>query len=320
MNLELRPLNQLGIISRKQEYVALHITGLFGDIIHASTRFKYILNKYPEHPWIIFHSYPVPHCALSRIQIAYRSLLKYLFEDGRIEYYFYSTHGRPGSHGYQIPEIMNALKYTRAYPDRYFDCVITNPKTPNMDVPYLGIEIPKDKDPKKAVILRRSTWHKHFPQRNRPMSEWFQIEKKLLEHGYTVYLVGVDDDYSNPNNLIDYRRKFNVRDVLDFTKDASICITPATFLYVWTQFICPTAVLSDRRDVNNLNTNWKLNNNMYVFDTSLNNYMKLLIDFIKSSSEEKKFVNLNINQERTIKAHRIIIENHKKKILERAAY
>ena len=319
MNFELYSINQLGVIDQKDEYVSLHLTGLFGDIIHASTRFEYILNQYPNYKWIIFHSYPVQHRALGRIKIAYRNLLKPLVDNNILKYYFYSTFGRPGQHGYQIPEIISAVKFSKAYPDRYFDCVITNTKVPNMNSPYLGITIPEQKDSTKAVILRKSTWHGHFPERNRPMLEWYKIEKKLLECGYTVYLLGVDDDYSNPNKLIDFRRKFGIRETLEFTKDASICITPATFLYVWTQFVCPTAVLSDSRDVNNLNTNWKLNNNMCVFDTSLENYMDVLFQFIEDTSEGKRRINF-YNNSRIIKAESVIISNYKKRIIERAAY
>lgn len=320
MNGEIYPLNQLGIINRKEEYIGIRLTGLFGDTIHASTRFKYILNQYPDHPWIIFHSYPVRNKCFERIKIVYDNMLKHWIDNGRIKYYFYDFAGRPGAHALTIPSIMNALKFSRTYPNQYYDCAVTNARVPGMNKPNLGIDIPKRKDPYKAVILRYSGWHRHFMGRNRPYSEWYKIEQKLLDSGYEVHLVGVDDRHPNRNNLIDHRKKLNVRELLEFSKDASICICPATFLYVWMQFVCPTAVLSDKGDVHNLNTNWKLNENMKVFNVHTNNYMKMLFNFIDSVVQKREELLRREKQLEEQKINKVIIKNGKRTLLRTVAY
>ena len=276
-----RPIRDIGIVDRTREYVCLRLTGLFGDTIHASTRFNYILDKYPDHPWIILHSYPVPNIAKQRIKLVYEHLMSYWVENGRIHQYFYDVTGRPGDKAAQIPQIMNAIRYCRCLKGRAFDCAVDFPRVDNMVVPNLGITIPEKKDPLKAVIIRYSAWHNHFMGRNRPYAEWFRIERELIKYGYGVTILGIDDPHPNKNNLVDLRGKLNVREVLDYTKDASICITPATFLYVWSQFVCPTFVLSDRGDVANLNANWKLNPNMEVFNVHQKNYMANLFTRIK---------------------------------------
>ena len=130
------------------------------------------------------------------------------------------------------------------------------------------------------MIFRYSGYHKHCPKRNRPYEEWKQIEENLLSKGYIVYLLGKDDTMPLTEGVIDLRNTMNVLEVLDFSKDASICISTTTFIYVWQQFVCPTYVFADPCDVNTLNKIWKLNENLRVLDAG-QNYMPYLKSCIR---------------------------------------
>lgn len=278
-----RPLKDIGVVNRFKDYVLIHLSGLIGDTIHASTRFNEILEKYPHLPWIVIHSYPVPNRCEDRVKQIASELLSHFFQNGRIAYYFYSSDGVGGSPLIKIRSVVDAIRFCRIPPERIFECLFSQPKTPRMTKPYLNISIDKPKDLRKAVIFRYSSWHNHFLERNRPFFEWNQIEQKLLDTGYQVTLLGLEDPMPITSGVTDFRRKLNLHEILEYTSDAGLCITVATFLYVWTQFICRTLVLSDRRDCSNLNTKWKLNENLRVIDVNSPNYLQSVLTYIEKN-------------------------------------
>ncbi len=254
-------------------YIVVRFNGLFGDTLHATCKFKHFKKLYPNNKWIILHEYGererVKQCM---------PFFQHLYESGLLKYYFFNQYFHSGR---IRREIRQTLNYSIKIPNyKICDGYVFQTKPKEMAPPDINIEIPKDKDPKKAVILRRSAWHGHFPERNRPIHEWMKIEKKLLDCGYTVYLLGYDDPLDNPNNLIDLRKQMSVYDVLKFVKDASICITTTTFLYVWTQFICPTFVLSAHGDIPNLKMHWKLTNYMTIMNVQRKDYLNSLFNYI----------------------------------------
>ena len=253
-------------------YIVLRFNGLYGDMLHGSCKFQYILERHPSTPWIIVHSY----ADLNRVKTG-ADLLSYWYDVGKLKYYI---HDNTPASGRISPRVIRRLRDIGIPNSRIFDCYVFQPRPRIITHPNLGISIPSEKDPKKAVIFRYSGWHTHFPKRNRPIEEWVKIERALLDKGYDVHLLGYDDVMPNPNNLNDLRRKMTVRDVLNFTKDASICITTTTFLYVWTQFVCPTAVLSEKADIKGLKAHWKLHPNMRVFNIE-GNYLPKLEHFIE---------------------------------------
>ncbi len=280
MRYKIKPLSSIYDIDLLGKYVCIRLTGLLGDTIHASTKFNYILDKYPDHRWIIIHSYPIQGNIEPKIRVVVDNLLSYWFDNGRIAHYFYDSSGRGGDIACQIPEIMKAKKHlSEDIP--FIDGAVNTKRYDNMTMPLLGI-LPKPQNSKKAIILRRSAWHSHFPKRNRSYMEWCRIEQELIRNRFEVSIIGIEDNFPNKNRCIDLRNQLSVRQVLEYTKDAAICITPATFLYVWTQFICPTLVLSDPNDVNNLNTNWKLSKNMKVYSCNNLKYMDTLFEDISS--------------------------------------
>ena len=275
-----RPIKEIGVVDKFKDHICIRLSGLIGDTIHAATRFQYINKQCPDLPWVVIHSYPQPKFQ-ERITAMASELLKPHFESGKIVHYFCSGSGKGGAPYINIPEVVDAVRFCRIPPDHVFDCLYKANKRPDMTWPDLGIDRAVQKDPKKAVIFRYSGWHNHFPQRNRPHSEWKQIEEYLLENGYDVYLVGLDDPMVVSSKVQDLRRTFKLRGLLEFSKDASICISVATFFYQWMQHICPTAVLSDDKDCASLNGPWKLNNNLNVIgvgngETYLNNVFKFI--------------------------------------------
>lgn len=254
------------------EYVVVRVNGLYGDLLHATCKFQYIHNKYPNANWIMIHSYGIAE----RVETCV-DLLKSWIDSDKLKYYFYDHYTKSSP---LQPYVRNKLNGVGITNDRIFDCFVFQGKPPLITAPFLGIDIPQQKDKNKAVIFRYSGWHGHFPARNRPIEEWTRIEQHLLKKGYTVHLLGKDDPLPNPNRVIDHRGQFTIREGLDFAKDASICITTTTFFYVWMQFVCPTMVLSEGGDVPNLNRYWKLHPNMQVVNINSPTYLNQVINFI----------------------------------------
>lgn len=282
-----RTFDELSLVDRTKQYSLIRLSGLFGDTIHASTRFDGILERNPNLKWIVIHSYPIKpmQSSLSRIKIAATNLMKYWFDTDRIAYYFADNSGGGGQPARSIAQVMNAVKFCKCQ-DTLYDCLFHNDRL-KITRPNLGIPIPEQKNPKKAVILRRSGWHPHFMKRNRPYSEWSVIERELLDRGFDVYLLGTQEDSMQVTpKVIDYRGKLSVREILEFSADASICICVATFLDIWTQFICPTLVISDPGDVNSLRTIWRLNPLMEVYSASDPNYLNLIREQINKVSND----------------------------------
>lgn len=241
-------------------YIVLRFRGLFGDILHGMSRIHNIIEKYPDNPKIIIHEYPDKKRALDA---------RCLFESiPNVKYYVQTKHLSAGfGMGSQllIPLEKIGISKTQVFDLDVFKGLKADPK-----LPYIGINIPEQLDEKKAVIFRYSGYHGHCKKRNRPFSEWTQIEKKLLNADYTVYLLGKDDTMPVTKGVIDLRNKFTILELLDFTKDASMCICVTTFLYVWQQFICPTYTLSDPVDVIPLNKIWKLDDRLTVLNVDTN--------------------------------------------------
>ena len=254
--------------------IVIRISGLYGDLLHASTRFQGILQRYPNANWIIIHSYAIKE----RVETCLE-LFKTWEIAGRLKYYLYDHYTRSSGMQSAIRSKLNSIGISD---DKIFDCFVFQRKPSIITPPNIGINIPPEKNPNKAIIFRYSGWHRHFPKRNRPIEEWNQIEQYLLKSGYIVHLLGYDDILPVNNNITDWRKKFTIRECLDFSKDASICITTTTFLYVWMQFICPTMVLCDAGDVQGLNRYWKLNSNMRIANVNMPSYLNQTFTFIDS--------------------------------------
>jgi hypothetical protein len=278
--MDLLELNSLDSIKR-DDYVILRFRGLFGDILHGMSRIQPVLNKYPKDPWIILHEYPYTDKMLEAM-----NLFKYWIDNERIKYYFHI----PQQKGFKISaDLVERLRQLGIQEKKIFDFDIFqyyNTPLGKVTLPNIGIEIPET-TPKKAVIHRYSGYHRHFLKRNRPINEWTTIEQCLLKNGYTVYLLGIDDTMENPNDLIDLRGKLNVKEVLEFTADAELCVCVTTFLYLWQQFICPTMILSETGDLKDLNERWKLSDKLEIVDVLKPTYLNTIVNFIGKNSGNK---------------------------------
>ena len=271
--MQIRELNEIKDLKLDSNYVVLRFNGLFGDVLHGMCRLYYILQKYPGLPWIILQDYPDKE----RVKDA-SELFKIWIDNKQIKYYFYNANGQAGR---IRPETIKILRDAGIDDRKILDCYVFQRKCKHFGLPAVGVNIPNIKEKNKAVIFRYSGYHGHYFNRNRPLEEWIKIEKCLMDFGYNVYLLGKDDNMPNPNNLIDLRNKFTVREVLEFSSNAQICISVTTFLYVWTQFICPTLILSERGDIPALNSYWKLTDNLEICDIDNPNYFQQIFEFIE---------------------------------------
>lgn len=279
--MELLPIDEIHNIP-KDDYIAIRFVGLYGDTLHAACKFNYILQLYPNNPWIFVHNYG----SFERVQGCV-DLLSYWEHCGRLKYYFHDPDGRPGR---IRPTLLNRLRSIGIRNEKIFDGLVFQRKPNLITQPAIGVEIPDKKDNNKVIIFRKSGWHGHFPRRNRPYSEWKLIEEKLLSLGYNVFLLGLDDDLPLTNGVIDLRGKFTVKQLLDFSKDSSFCITTTTFLYVWTQFVCPTLVLTESGDMNGLNVFWKLTNNMKLINVDDSKFIHKILTYIDIFHQKKEIV------------------------------
>lgn len=261
------------------DYIVVRINGLFGDTLHAACKFNYFKKLYPRNNWIIIHEYG----QFDRVEQCL-PFFRHLYESGLLKYYFFNKYFGSSRITRELRQLLNSLKIPNY---KICDGYVFQTKPKILTYPDINVQIPEKKDPKKAIIFRRSAWHGHFPERNRPYSEWYKIEKKLLECGYTVYLLGYDDDMNVTDGVVDLRKKMKVHEILEFAKDASICITTTTFLYVWTQFICPTFILSAPGDIPNLRMHWKLTNYMTPLNIARSDYLKSLFNYINIINNKK---------------------------------
>lgn len=273
--MELLTFDRLDLV-QPGDYVVIRFNGLFGDILHGMCRIQPILNSYPNHKWIIVHDY----LSFDRVKVA-MDLLSYWIDNGKIAYYFHYKN----TNSARIPKDCSEKLNARGIPnDRIFDMYVFQNKPDIITLPQLGIEIPL-KQPKKAVIFRYSGYHRHYPKRNRPEGEWSEIEKMLLNAGFTVYLLGKDDSMGNSNNVVDLRGTQTIKEVLEFSSNAQVCITVTTFLYLWQQFLCPTAVLADGADVITLRNYWQLHSNLDIINATDSTYLQAVGNFVTRNSK-----------------------------------
>lgn len=131
--------------------------------------------------------------------------------------------------------------------------------------PDLGIEI-KDPIPKRVCLMRVSTLHKHFPRRNRPYSEWEEIEEFLLSRGFYPEIIGLEDSLPNKFNLPDYRGLLSPLQSLRRALGAELVVSTATFIPVMTNHYRKTIVISDPRDIKALQEKWYGGDQAYILD------------------------------------------------------
>lgn len=246
-------------------YIVLRFRGLFGDILHGLSRIHDIIDNYPDNPKIIIHEYPDKKKALDAVC---------LFESiPNVKYYIQTKQISAGfGIGGRLIEPLTNLGIPK---EHIFDMDAFRGIKSTAKPPYVGIQIPEEKVNTKAVIFRYSGYHRHCWKRNRPFSEWSQIEQMLLDKGYTVYLLGKDDTMPVTDGVVDLRNRFTILELLAFTKDAEICISVTTFIYLWQQFVCDTYILSDPVDVSALTDTWKLNDNLHILDVD-KDYLSIL--------------------------------------------
>lgn len=235
--------------------IGLWLQGLLGDVILASTYFQHILDKYPDHKWIIVHSYKEE----AKVPVVQQVLQPY-FDNGRIIKYVWNY--MPAC--YPMPKEVKDYFNSEGVDD-IIELMFANFNKDHLTKPRLEIAFSKPTDYKKAIMMRKSSWNPHFLERNRPYEEWERIEKTLVKYGFTPYLVGVEDDMPLAcDESVDLRNSFTVRELLEFSADAAYCISCTTFLPVFTQFVCPTIVICDPRDEGNQQANWKLTDNYII--------------------------------------------------------
>ncbi len=274
--LKLLDIKELNIIDGN-DYIVIRINGLYGDALNACCKLRIILDKFPNTPWIIIHSYGNKDKVLESM-----ILFQYWMNNGKIKYYF---HDNFAGSSLLNPNIRKKLNSLNIPDERIYDFYVFRHTYRFKTEPLIGIDIPVKKDLNKCIIFRYSGWHGHFPSRNRPYEEWKQYEITLLNKGYNIYLLGKDDNMPlTSDSIIDLRNKFNIYQLLDFVKDSSLCLTTTTFLYVWTQFICKTLVFADKGDIHNLTRFWKFTNNVHLFNTS-GPLVQRTIHFIRTSKK-----------------------------------
>ena len=252
--------------------VGLWLQGLIGDIILASTLFDEIRTRYPGRQWIIVHSYWNP----ARVE-AVLELLKPFFADGRIRGYVY--HHQPVCA--PMPDDIAAL-FSKMGVDGVVQFMFDDMDRSRLGRPDLGFDLARPKR-QKAILMRRSAWNPHFQERNRPYAEWQQIEAHVLAAGYETHVVGVDDEMDVSPGIVDRRHTMSLRELLEFTTDASLVVSCTTFLPVFTQFVCPSLVICDPRDYESQLKNWRVMDD-YIVYAATSDYLPALLGAVAAPS------------------------------------
>jgi hypothetical protein len=245
------------------------LQGLLGDVILASTYFDEIQRRYPGRRWIIVHSYRDParvHAALD--------LLHPFLADGRIAAYVYHRLHDCVPMPAEIDRFFQRIRV-----EAVIQFMFSQMDRSGVTRPRLGIDLDRPKA-RKAVLMRRSTWNAHFPERNRPWVEWQHVEAAALDAGFDTYVVGVDDDMPITSGVIDKRHQTTPRSLLEFSADASLVVSCTTFLPVFTQFVCTSLVICDPRDYHAQLRSWRIDDRYVLFAAA--NYLPKLVDAIRA--------------------------------------
>lgn len=231
-------------VTKGDDRVGLRIQGLLGDSIKASSLIPNlagspkidVLLSYPDqekHGWV-------------------RSLYRELLDRGIVDS-ITSFSGDPSSEISR--EEISLLRDCGC--SRILDCNVTGRNFDRYDwgKPDLAIEN-YDPIPGRVALMRASHLHRHFPSRNRPYSEWREVESFLLSLGLFPEILGWDDYLPNDFDLPDYRRRLDPLSSVRRAMGAQIVISTATFVPVMTSYYRPTIVLSDPDDIEQLKNRW----------------------------------------------------------------
>jgi hypothetical protein len=257
--------------------IGIKLQGLLGDTIRASTIFDSIVEQYPDHKWVVIHSYTGPTERLDDV----REMMKPWFDNGRIYRYFIDNRGTPE----ELPE-HHSMFFKECQCHDVFDLLIITDKFLSYEASKPTVYPPSKvgaSESRKAVILRYSGFHDHFPERNRSVEEWDIMTQALLDAGYEVHLVGLDDEMPNNLDVVDHRGKLSVVETLQLANTASLCVSVASFLPVFTQASYKSLVLTAEGDMYNLERWWKYTDNYVPINVEVDNYLDFVVNQIKSS-------------------------------------
>jgi len=260
------------------DYIGIKLQGLIGDTIRASTVFDMILEEFPDKKWLVIHAYTEDRRRINTVM----DLLDEHIKSGRIAYFFLDNRGKPGK---IQPYQENFFK--EAGCEKVYDLYILSEGflEYKSTKPRVSVDISDVKTiSNKAVILRHSGFHGHYPERNRSVEEWDIITQALLDEGYEVHLLGYDDIMPNNLNVVDHRKKFTILETLEFAKDAAISISVACFLPVFMQYLTKSLSLTAAADIHNLLYWWRYKENYIPINVEKENYLERVVEEIKQTS------------------------------------
>jgi len=242
--------------------VIVRVPGLIGDAILASTRFDSILKEH-DAPFMILSTYPYVPARLELVKDLYREL----FENGTVAEMVNCPSGNP-------PLDSGSIKHFLAQGAiAYYDPVYRDFDSLPATLPKLGPQIYRHwhetvRPEKTVALFRRSAFHSHVPERNRPQDEWQEAEKILVDRGYEMALFGYDDDLANIHNLTDYRHALSIYDTIKAAAGFEQLISVTTFLPIFCQFFVPCYVLADPTDIEAVKKLWRVRDNYHILDAS----------------------------------------------------
>lgn len=242
--------------------VVVRVPGLIGDNILASTRFETILARH-EAPLMILSTYPYAPTRLDLLDDLYRELLA----SGIVAEIVNSPYGN------LLLDPADTKRFLDKGAVAYYDPIYRDFTSLMVAIPKLGPGIRSHwqktrREPKSVALFRRSAFHSHVPERNRPQNEWQEVEDMLSNQDYEMALYGYDDDLANTHNVTDYRGKLSIYGTLKSVAGFERVISVATFLPVFCQFFIPCYVLVASSDVEAVKKLWRMRDNYHILDVS----------------------------------------------------
>jgi len=175
--------------------------------------------------------------------------------------------------GNLLPDPTEIQRFLDSGAIAYYDPVYRDFDKLPASLPKLGPDIFRhwrdtSRSTKMVGLFRRSAFHSHVPERNRPQEEWQEVEKMLAERGYEMTLFGHDDDMANSCNVTDYRGKLSIYETIKKMASCARLISVTTFLPIFCQFFIPCHVLVAPSDVEPVKKLWRMRDNYHILDVS----------------------------------------------------
>lgn len=231
--------------------IGIRLHGSVGDTVHASTAFWDLIGAFGDAEYFTASTCTVSYRTVKSMLEGVRYIsdhLKHLTVRGDSpraspllapEWKWFHDHGCelvydlfPFDPAVYSGEIFARTPLT--IPRQPFPCLSVRRAIAEV-VPKYFLEEP---DRPTVALYRYSGWHPHFPERNLDQSRWDSIVSLLLEKGFRILLLGLDDPYGVPKDdlIVNLIGKLTINQSLAVSRLADMFVGPISGLFHYARF------------------------------------------------------------------------------------